>query len=252
LNRKVSAEELRHKQFQVLQFFKEGLYKRHSLNLKEMTKILPKDFRLRDLRGTHGRQISQILVRDGHFWVIVEHLMAVVTEQNVVLFRADSQNVMEFAEQLSDILKINARSVLVPSYPFELVVLEEILSAVVQEFDHRMNILLPVVQEILRTFTSGDNHESVVRIIPMTNTLTNFQTAITELRSAIEDVLQSENDLSNMCLTNKERSTRMEVEMLLENFSKKTEELNNEIQENFIQYSNHKKSNRNGNEQYKK
>jgi len=68
-------------------------------------------------------------------------------------------------------------------------------------------------------------------MIPMSNTLINFQTAISELKSAIEDVLQSEQDLTHLCLTNKDRTTRLEVEMLLENFSKKTEELHNEIQE---------------------
>jgi Mg2+ and Co2+ transporter CorA len=232
--RKVSEHTI-DKSFDILRILKDGTYDRELISLKQMTQDLPRGFRIRDLRGTSTRQISQILVRDGHFWVILENLMAVVTAENLFMFRASSVNVREFAKHLSETIKqIESTNSPYHVNAFELIVLEEMLSSVVNDYAYRINLILPVVKTILNSFgvlTGIDTDNAVVRLIPMTNTLTNFQTSISELRSAVDDVLHNEEDLMKLCLTNQDRRTRLEVEMLLENISKKAEELFNEVKE---------------------
>jgi len=214
--------------------------------MREILKLLPPGIRFRDLRGTHGRQISQILVREDHYWITAENIMAVVTAEDAIIFRADTKSVQDFSIMLSDTLTLNSRIKKqgMKADTFELVVLEEILSVVVREFDHKLNLLIPVVKGILQSFTSdpANTDDTVVRMIPMSNTLTNFHTSLVEFRSAIEDVLESENDLSHLCLSRKDKSTRTEVEMVLENYSKKAEELINEVQEILSNISNTKKA----------
>jgi len=235
--------------YTVFNMLKNGAYQREHLTIRQMTKELPKGFRIRDLRGP-SRQISQILVRDGHFWVILENLTAVVTAENAIMFNAEETDVQDFTSQLSDTIKVNYNLSLTPdpvytSEPFELIVLEEMLSSVVNQYAYRINLILPVVRCLLNSFhmlTGVDTDKAVVRMIPMTNALTNFQTAISELRSAVEDVLESEEDLNKLCLSDQDRATRIEVEMLLENISKKTEELYNEVQEILLNIQTSKKA----------
>jgi len=47
---------------------------------------------------------SDDLLKDGHFLVIMEHLMGVVTKDSLVLFRGDNANVNDFAERLHRVL----------------------------------------------------------------------------------------------------------------------------------------------------
>jgi len=166
------------------------------------------------------------------------------------MFQADTTDVQEFTSQLSETIKLNHNLSLTPDplyppEPFELVVLEEMLSSIVNQYAYRINLILPVVKCILNSFhvlRGVDTDNAVVRMIPMSNALTNFQTAISELRSAVEDVLESDEDLNKLCLTRQDRAIRIEVEVLLENISKKTEELYNEVKEILLNIQTSKKA----------
>ena len=70
----------------------------------------------------------------------------------------------------------------------------------------------------------------------MKKSLVNFQYSVKEFHSALEDVLKSDDDLSNLYLTHKRiHSTprpimaHVEAEFMMEIYAKKAEELSNEI-----------------------
>jgi len=76
------------------------------------------------------------------------------------------------------------------------------LSTVTNEYEHRLAILKPIIKKLL---TVTDDTDALVRFLPMKKSLINFQYAVKEYQSALEDVLQSDDDLANLYLTHKQK-----------------------------------------------
>jgi len=212
----------------------DGTYSKQNLSPPEFMAILPQGVKLRDLRTTSSRQISDFLVRANYTVIIIEHIMAFVSAKNLILMRANSNNVAELAGALSKALYKEAS---LPKnspdrQPFEFVVLEEILEAISLEFETRLNLLIKVVDKVLHSISVmgySESDDAVMRLIPLSRCLTNFQYSVKELSSSLETLLKTDQDIGLLCMTEKTQESRVEVELLLESYSKKFEEINNEL-----------------------
>jgi hypothetical protein len=95
----------------------DGRYSKSSLTTSECLDLLPATMRLQDLRANNTRQISNFLVRgrsavsfsskskDEYVVVIIEHIMAIITSEQCLLLRADSDNIASLASKLSVALR---------------------------------------------------------------------------------------------------------------------------------------------------
>lgn len=250
--------------FEVFHIGIDGRYNAITINKREALDILPPGIRLRDLRNSNDdrRDIAELLARDDHFIVNVDHMRVVVTRHNLLLFEAHREQTKNFASRLRHVLQKEAiprKAAVEPSQyfvtcePFEFVVLDEILNAILSQYHARLALILPVVDRTLTAIAestsanSGDD-DSLIRLIPMQRALSTFQTSVKELYTALEDTLADDLDVERLCLTFKSPKYRTEstrltfvkfallsshsvVEMLVENYSKRTEEMLNEVKQ---------------------
>eukprot|EP01127_Copromyxa_protea_P005740 TRINITY_DN15600_c0_g1_i1.p1 TRINITY_DN15600_c0_g1~~TRINITY_DN15600_c0_g1_i1.p1 ORF type:complete len:413 (+),score=51.34 TRINITY_DN15600_c0_g1_i1:155-1240(+) len=181
--------------------------------------------RLQDLRSNNTRQISNFLVRDEYVVVIIEHIMAIVTPKRCLLLRADSANIASLASKLSVSLKNKHHG-----QSFEFVIIQEMLEAICQEFETRFSLLEKVVNKLLsQIYATPDTDVFFTKLVPLNRSLITFQFSVKELFSILEALLENDTDLTKMCLSTKTPQTRIEVELLLEEYYKKLEEITNEI-----------------------
>jgi len=115
--------------------------------------------------------------------------------------------------------------------PYEFKVLEEVLNTIYKNYVRRLNLFIPVVNCVLDTLASRTDEEALMKLLPMSRSLNDFNFSVQEFRSAIVSILKNDNDLKAMCLTSKTEKNRKEIELLLEYYSKQTEEMENEIRE---------------------
>jgi magnesium transporter len=112
--------------------------------------------------------------------------------------------------------------------PFEFKVLETLLSMICQHYEEKLQIINPVCHKLLESVASQTNEDGLMRLVPLERSLIAFEYSLKEFRSAIDGLLASDEDLSNLYITDKSQSKRQrdredhtEAEILLENYAKK-------------------------------
>nr|AET35420.1 MrsB [Syzygites megalocarpus] len=213
---KITAEE----------FLKSDFCQHHSL--------LPRDLRTIDTYSVY--QKPTILVRPQAILVNIAHLKALLKSELVVLFdtigSSDSYNQSLFIYDLEERLKSSKDGL-----PFEFRALEAILISVTSSLQSELDILEGPVNKLLgdleelADIEESMNGHKLRDLLKFSKKLAQFEQDALSIRDALEEVLDNDEDLAAMYLTDKkngkyrESHDHAEVELLLEAYYKQTEEI---------------------------
>ncbi|KAH9166512.1 Mg2+ transporter protein cora-like protein [Lactarius sanguifluus] len=207
------------------QFKRSNLCAEHRLNPRDLRKI---DSRIPNL-------VPTILPRREAILVNVLHIRALVKADAVVLFdtygSTDSRLHSVFLYHLEHNLKTRGYGL-----PYEFRALESIFISVVSALEAEMVFIRNLVGGLLAELEDDINHDKFKRLLHYSRRLTSFQNRVKLVEAAFEEVLEQDEDLAAMYLTDRKNdvprqlSDHEELELLLETFSKQVEEMVNEAE----------------------
>ncbi|KAF8886469.1 Mg2+ transporter protein cora-like protein [Mucidula mucida] len=206
------------------QFKKADLSAEHRLNPRDLRKI---DSRVPNL-------VPTILVRREAILVNILHVRALVKADAVILFdtygSADSRLHSVFLYHLEHNLKSKTTGL-----PYEFRALESILLSVISALEAEMVFIRNLVGSLLAELEDDIDHDRLKRLLHYSRRLASFQSRAKLVEQALEEVLEQDDDLNAMYLTDKKNNTKREMqdheelEFLLESFSKQVEEIVSEV-----------------------
>ena len=126
-----------------------------------------------------------------------------------------------------------------PHMPFEFIALELILMTVTRTLEARFEVYNSSLSPLLSSSSTTLNEGStLMHLLQLKNGLTSFEVVLEETGVAIKAVLQDDRDMLDMFLTMKARGQvprideHGEIEVLLETYLRKVDELENEVRTN--------------------
>ncbi|KAI0291774.1 Mg2+ transporter protein cora-like protein [Multifurca ochricompacta] len=207
------------------QFKRSDLCAEHRLNPRDLRKI---DSRIPNL-------VPTILPRREAILVNVLHIRALVKADAVVLFdtygSTDSRLHSVFLYHLEHNLKTRGYGL-----PYEFRALESIFISVVSALEAEMVFIRNLVGGLLAELEDDIDHDKFKRLLHYSRRLTSFQNRVKLVEASFEEVLEQDEDLASMYLTDRRNDVRRqlsdheELELLLETFSKQVEEIVNEAE----------------------
>lgn len=207
------------------QFKRSDLCNEHRLNPRDLRKI---DSRIPNL-------VPTILIRKGAVLINILHIRALVKADTVVLFDSygsnDSRLHSVFLYHLEHNLK--ARS---SGAPYEFRAIESILLSVLSALEAEMVFIRNLVGGLLAELEDDINHDKFKRLLHYSRRLVAFKNRAKLVQEVLEEVLEQDDDLDAMYLTDKKNGVlrnmheHEELEVLLEFFSKQVEEIANEAE----------------------
>ncbi|KLO14034.1 Mg2+ transporter protein cora-like protein [Schizopora paradoxa] len=207
------------------QFKRSDLCIEHQLNPRDLRKI---DSRIPNL-------VPTILARKEAILVNILHIRALIKADAVVLFdsyeSADSRLHSIFLYHLEHNLKAKGHGL-----PYEFRALESILLSVLSALEAEMVFTRNLIGGLLAELEDDIDRDKFKRLLHYSRRLSSFQNRAKLVQEALEEVLEQDEDLAAMYLTDKKngkpRSARDhdELEVLLESFSKQVEEIVNEAE----------------------
>ncbi|KAF9456010.1 hypothetical protein BDZ94DRAFT_1271994 [Collybia nuda] len=207
------------------QFKKSDLSAEHCLNARDLRKI---DSRVPNL-------VPTILIRKEAILVNILHIRALVKADAVILFdtygSADSRLHSVFLYHLEHNLKVKGSG-----SPYEFRALESILLSVLSALEAEMVFIRNLVGGLLAELEDNIDHDRFKRLLHYSRRLTSFQNRAKLVEEALEEVLEQDEDLNAMYLTDKKNNTvrdlqdHEDLEVLLESFAKQVEEIVNEAE----------------------
>jgi len=191
----------------------------------------------RDLRKIDSRipnLVPTILVRREAILVNVLHIRALVKANAVILFdtygSSDSRLHSIFLYHLEHNLKTKN------PLPYEFRALESIFVSVLSALEAEMVFLRNLIGGLLAELEDDLDRDKFKRLLHYSRRLSEFQNRAKLVEEAIEEVLEQDEDLAAMYLSDKIASTpralndHEDLEVLLESFSKQVEEIVNEAE----------------------
>ncbi|KAF9653724.1 Mg2+ transporter protein cora-like protein [Thelephora ganbajun] len=207
------------------QFKKSDLCVEHRLNPRDLRKF---DSRIPNL-------VPTLLVRQEAILVNMLHIRALVKSDVVLLFdtygSVNSKLQSSFLYHLEHNLKAKGTGL-----PYEFRALESILLSVLSALDTEMAFLRELVGNLLAELDDDIDRDKFMRLLHRSRKLTSFQNRAKLVQEALEEVLEQDEDLVAMYLTDKKNgiqrkpSDHQELEVLLESFAKQVEEIVNETE----------------------
>ncbi|KIJ29286.1 hypothetical protein M422DRAFT_71242 [Sphaerobolus stellatus SS14] len=206
------------------QFKKPDLCIEHRLNPRDLRKI---DSRIPNL-------VPTILARKEAILVNVLHIRALVKADAVILFDTygspDTRLQSMFLYHLEHNLKTKG------GLPYEFRALESILVSVLSALEAEMVFLRNLIGGLLAELEDDIDRDKFKRLLHYSRRLGAFQNRAKLVQESIEEVLEQDEDLAAMYLSDKkaEKARAMndheELEVLLESFAKQVEEIVNEAE----------------------
>ncbi|KAI0341343.1 Mg2+ transporter protein cora-like protein [Trametopsis cervina] len=207
------------------QFKRSDLCSEHRLNPRDLRKI---DSRIPNL-------VPTILVRKEAILVNILHIRALVKADTVVLFdtfgSADSRLHSVFLYHLEHNLRVKTAG-----QPYEFRALESILLSVLSALEAEMVFIRNLIGGLLAELEDDIDRDRFKRLLHYSRRLAGFQNRAKLVEEALEEVLEQDEDLSAMYLTDKKSGApraandHEELEVLLESFAKQVEEIVNEAE----------------------
>lgn len=177
--------------------------------------------------------MPSILVRNNSILVNLLHIRALVKADMVLVFDAygstDSQTQSVFMYDLEGKLRQGSKAM--GGLPYEMRALESILISAVTALDAEMKIHTTLVTGILADLEYDIDREKLRHLLVQSKGLSAFLQKATLVRDTINEVLDQDDDLAGMYLTEKLNGTNRppdqhsEVEMLLESYYKHCDEI---------------------------
>jgi magnesium transporter len=188
----------------------------------------------RDLRKIDSTYYPHILVRQSVILVNLLHLRVLIKSDRVLVFDAygstDSYTQSVFMYDLEGKLRqIDARSN--GSLPYEFRALEAVLISVTTGLESEFEGVRDPVVRVLRELEEDIDRDKLRYLLVYSKKLGTFEQKARLVRDALEELLEADDDLAAMYLTDKARGSgrpeddHTEVEMLLESYHKVTDEI---------------------------
>ncbi|EIW74371.1 Mg2+ transporter protein cora-like protein [Coniophora puteana RWD-64-598 SS2] len=206
------------------QIKKSDLCVEHKLNPRDLRKI---DSRVPNL-------VPTILVRKEAILFNILHIRALVKADAVILFDTygsnDSRLHSAFLYHLEHNLKARGSG-----SPYEFRAIDSILVSVLSALEAEMVFIRNLVGGLLAEMEDDINHDKFKRLLHYSRRLASFKNRAKLVQQALDEVLEQDEDLNAMYLTDKMNGTvreneHEELEVLLEVFSKQVEEVVNEAE----------------------
>jgi magnesium transporter len=190
---------------------------------------------LRKIDSRVPNLVPTILIRKEAILVNILHIRALVKADAVVLFdtygSTDSRLHSVFLYHLEHNLKVKGSG-----SPYEFRALESILLSVLSALEAEMVFIRNLVGGLLAELEEDIDHDRFKRLLHYSRRLASFQNRAKLVHEALEEVLEQDEDLTAMYLTDKKSNIPREshdhedLEVLLESFSKQVEEIVNEAE----------------------
>jgi len=193
------------------------------------------DMQERDLHiidPTNKSNISVLLIKKYCILIKLDYLRCILTPNKVYIFSISDSRCRKFLEFLRKHYAENKGS----ENPFEFIILEAMLIEICNLLEENVASISKQVNHFLVKISESVNNYKLS--VPIQIELLKKEFQIKEIKDLITEVLQSDEDMSNMYLTrnatisesNKiDKSNHVELEVLIENYEKLVDEINDKL-----------------------
>ncbi|RAL11027.1 CorA family magnesium transporter [Aspergillus homomorphus CBS 101889] len=188
----------------------------------------------RDLRKIDSSTLPHILVRPSAILINLLHLRVLIKADRVLVFDAygstDSYMQSLFVYDLEGKLR-QRQGQSAGALPYEFRALEAVLISVTSGLEEEFNGVREPVVRVLRALEEDIDREKLRHLLIYSKKLGTFEQKARLVRDAIDDLLEADDDLAAMYLTERgkkierEEDDHQEVEMLLESYHKVCDEI---------------------------
>ncbi|KAH6647064.1 hypothetical protein BKA67DRAFT_525252 [Truncatella angustata] len=189
----------------------------------------------RDLRKIDSSNLPHILIRERAILLNLLHLRVLIDHNRVLLFDVygsrSSHAQSSFMYELQHKLKQKATTSNGVEVPYEFRALEVVLQSVTQELEADFETVRNPVIRILSELEEDIDRHKLRILLVLSKRVSTFEQKARLVRAAIDDLLEEDDDLSSMYLTEKTHDVHRasddhtEVEMLLESYHKFCDEV---------------------------
>ncbi|KAF6222507.1 hypothetical protein HO173_013398 [Letharia columbiana] len=208
--------------------FMDGEFKKSELIAKYG--LLP-----RDLRKIDSSLLPHILVRPSAILINLLHLRVLIKHNRVLVLDAygttDSYTQSQFIHDLQGKLGQHETSRQAGGLPYEFRALEAVLISVTSGLEGEFEVVSEPVQKVLKELEEDIDRDKLRHLLIYSKRLGTFERKARLVRDAIDDLLEADDDLVTMYLTERaqgkvrEEDDHTEVEMLLESYHKVCDEI---------------------------
>lgn len=208
--------------------FMDGEFKKSELIAKYG--LLP-----RDLRKIDSSLLPHILVRPSAILINLLHLRVLIKYNRVLVLDAygttDSYTQSQFIHDLQGKLGQHEASRQAGGLPYEFRALEAVLISVTSGLEGEFEVVSEPVQKVLKELEEDIDRDKLRHLLIYSKRLGTFEQKARLVRDAIDDLLEADDDLVTMYLTERaqgkirEEDDHTEVEMLLESYHKVCDEI---------------------------
>ncbi|PYI21732.1 cora-domain-containing protein [Aspergillus violaceofuscus CBS 115571] len=188
----------------------------------------------RDLRKIDSSTLPHILVRPSAILINLLHLRVLIKADRVLVFDAygstDSYMQSLFVYDLEGKLR-QRQGQSAGALPYEFRALEAVLISVTSGLEEEFNGVREPVVRVLRALEEDIDREKLRHLLIYSKKLGTFEQKARLVRDAIDDLLEADDDLAAMYLTERQKNIEreeddhQEVEMLLESYHKVCDEI---------------------------
>ena len=189
----------------------------------------------RDLRKIDSSVLPHILVRPSAILINLLHLRCLIKHNRVLVFdvygSTDSYAQSLFMYDLEGKLRQKQTASTAGHLPYEFRALEAVLISVTSGLESEFEGVREPVVRVLRDLEEDIDRDKLRHLLIYSKKLGTFEQKARLVRDAIEDLLEADDDLAAMYLTDKAEGTEREdqnheeVELLLESYHKVTDEI---------------------------
>ena len=200
-----------------------------------LTKALQYGLLPRDLRKIDSSRLPHILVRPSAILINLLHLRVLIKHNRVLVLDAygstDSYSQSQFMYDLSGKLSQKQTSQQAGGLPYEFRALEAVLISVTTGLESEFDGVSEPVVRVLRELEEDIDRDKLRHLLIYSKKLGTFEQKARLVRDAIDDLLEADDDLVTMYLTERsqgkvrEEDDHTEVEMLLESYHKVCDEI---------------------------
>lgn len=190
----------------------------------------------RDLRKIDSSTLPHILIRPSAILLNLLHLKVLIKHDRVLLFDVygskTSYSQSAFMYDLQGKLQQKGPP---PTgglpLPYEFRALESVLTSVTSELEADFEAVREPVMHILSQLEDDIDRQKLRVLLILSKRVSTFEQKVKLVRDAIEELLEADDDLAAMYLTEKAHDLRRglddhtEIEMLLESYHKLTDEI---------------------------
>lgn len=189
----------------------------------------------RDLRKIDSSLLPHILVRPSAILINLLHLRVLIKHNRVLVLDAygttDSYTQSQFIHDLQGKLGQHEASRQAGGLPYEFRALEAVLISVTSGLEGEFDVVSEPVHKVLKELEEDIDRDKLRHLLIYSKRLGTFEQKARLVRDAIDDLLEADDDLVTMYLSERaqgkvrEEDDHTEVEMLLESYHKVCDEI---------------------------